>query len=144
MNKAARLFAVLAFIGVLAASPVLASSQKSIVGSWQSRVASSPTSLFTFNADGTLTGSANSALASGGHGVWRKTGPNQWVAKNVGFIYDTNGNAEFILEAEFDFVLNAGGNTASSPNIVVTLKTLDGTVVSVTTLSSTLTRISLD
>lgn len=144
MYKAARLFAVLALVGVLATAPAMASSQKSIVGTWQSQVASLPTSLFTFNADGTLTGSANTAQASGGHGVWRKTGPNQWEAKNVGFLYGADGNAEYILEAEFDFVLNAGGNTASSPNIVVTLKALDGTVVSVTTLSSTLTRISLD
>lgn len=130
---------------LLIATPTFADSPRSIVGTWAASVAGVPTSLFTFAADGTLTAAANTSAASGGHGVWVKTGSRSYQGKNVSFLYNaTTGAAEFVLESQFDFVVSNDGNSAASPNIVVTIKLLDGTVVNTFTTSSTLSRVTLD
>ena len=145
MNKAARLIAVLGLVlvSVVAAAPAMASSPNSIVGSWTVSVDGLGLSgLFTFNQEGTLTASATNQSFSGSHGVWTKTGGRSYLVKQVSFVY-SGGVATSIWESEFSFNLDASGNAATS-SIVVTIKQLDGTVVSSFTGTGSAQRIQLD
>lgn len=145
MNKAARLFAVLGLVlACVLATPAMASSPNSIVGSWTASVDTLGISgLFTFNQDGTTTASATNQSFSGSHGVWTKTGSRQYFVKQVSFVYGATGVAESIWESEFEFNISASGDSATS-EIVVTIKQLDGTVISTFSGTGTAERIKID
>lgn len=144
MNKAARLFAVLGLVlACVLATPAMASSPNSIVGSWTASVDTlGVTGLFTFNQDGTMTASATNQSFSGSHGVWTKTGGRSYFAKQVSFVY-SGGVATTIWESEFSFNIDSSGNAAAT-EIVVTIKQLDGTVVSTFSSPGSAERIQLD
>ena len=144
MYKAARLFAVLGLVlACVLATPAMASSPNSIVGSWTASVDTlGVTGLFTFNQDGTMTASATNQSFSGSHGVWTKTGGRSYFAKQVSFVY-SGGVATTIWESEFSFNIDSSGNAAAT-EIVVTIKQLDGTVVSTFSSPGSAERIQLD
>ena len=146
MNKAARLFAVLGLVlaCVLAATPAMASSSKSIVGSWTASVDTLGISgLFTFNQEGTMTASATNQSFSGSHGVWSKTGSRRYFVKQISFVFGATGVAESIWESEFEFNIDSSGDSATT-EIVVTIKQLDGTVISTFSGTGTAERIEID
>ena len=121
----------------------MASSPNSIVGSWTASVDTlGVTGLFTFNQDGTMTASATNQSFSGSHGVWTKTGGRSYFAKQVSFVY-SGGVATTIWESEFSFNIDSSGNAAAT-EIVVTIKQLDGTVVSTFSSPGSAERIQLD
>ena len=144
MYKAARLFAVLGLVlACVLATPAMASSPNSIVGSWTASVDTlGVTGLFTFNQDGTMTASATNQSFSGSHGVWTKTGSRSYFVKQVSFVY-SGGVATTIWESEFSFNIDSSGNAATT-EIVVTIKQLDGTVVSTFSSPGSAERIQLD
>lgn len=144
MFKAARLFAVLGLVlACVLATPAMASSPNSIVGSWTASVDTlGVTGLFTFNQDGTMTASATNQSFSGSHGVWTKTGGRSYFVKQVSFVY-SGGVATTIWESEFSFNIDSSGNAATT-EIVVTIKQLDGTVVSTFSSPGSAERIQLD
>ena len=147
MSHRNQIFSVLAILLLaLVATPAFAGGPK-IVGSWQatSTVDGSTDSaplLATFGKDGTLVSTGPSTANSVAHGAWKKTGPRQFSATIVFFVYDANGNADLKVTTNDEYQVSQNGQTYTSV-FEATLSTLDGTVIGVVTGTSSGTRINV-
>lgn len=140
-------FSVLALLLLaLVATPALADNP-GIVGSWQATSVVDGTTdvaalLATFGKDGTLTSTGPSIANSVAHGAWKKTGPGQYSATIVFFVYDGDGNASLKVTTNDEYQVSQDGESYTSV-FEATLATLDGTTIGTVTGTSSGTRINV-
>ncbi len=107
-----------------------------LVGAWEvtaSRAKGVGKNLLTFSSDGTFFRSGDAhPVVSGGHGAWKRTGPNQFNASYVSFTFDPSGKWVGVNRNNLQLTLAEDGNgfqgTVKSSN-----RDLEDKVVSTTT-----------
>ena len=117
----------------------------SLAGTWQLTTTidgQATTSLFTFNDDGNVIGTAPLAAFGTAHGVWEKTGNNSFSSTHLAFIFDDSGVASLILKANGDYELTS--NNTFTLDFVQEISLPDGTPVDTLAGSGTGTRIVLE
>ena len=76
-------------------NPPLQAQAPTLVGAWEvtaRRAAGVGKNLLTFSSDGTFYRSGDThPVLSGGHGAWKKVGPNLYQASYVAFTFDSSG-----------------------------------------------------
>jgi hypothetical protein len=84
-----------------------------IVGSWSVTDPNNPNfhALSTFFDDGLFVASPASAMTSGGHGVWIKTGPHEFVVTFLLFGRGPAGNPVTLIKRQEQTTLSNDGNT---------------------------------
>lgn len=140
------LFLVLAL--TLLAAPAFAGGGNKLIGSWQAVSVTDGTGdtnelLVSFHKDRTLVSTPPSNALSVAHGTWKKTGARHFASTLVFFIFDANGNANLRATNNSDYEVSQDGQTYTSV-FETRIETLDGTLVTTVTGTSTGERIGVE
>jgi hypothetical protein len=89
-------------------------SSPTLVGAWEvtvNRASGVGKNLLTFSSDGTFFRSGDThPVLSGGHGAWKLTGPNQFNASYVAFVFDKSGKWTGVNRNNLQINLGPDGN----------------------------------
>ena len=124
---------LIAFSGMVNASP-----PTNLVGSWSCELGGDIFAFANFNQDNTLATSSALSNVSSAHGTWLRTGLTTFVSKDLAFIYDSGGAAEFIQTVEADIAMSDNDNLTST--LEITIAVVDGVVVSTDSVPVSCTR----
>lgn len=95
-------------------STIQAASSPTLVGAWEVtaiRARGVGKNLLTFSSDGTFFRSGDThPVLSGGHGVWKLVGPNQYNASYVAFSFDQSGKWIGVNRNNLQLSLSPDGN----------------------------------
>ena len=87
----------------------------SLVGAWEvtvRRASGVGKNLLTFSSDGTFFRSGDThPVLSGGHGAWKKVGPNLYQASYVAFTFDAGGKWTGVNRNNLELRLGDDGNS---------------------------------
>jgi hypothetical protein len=131
---------------------ILEPQKTAIVGSWLGVSSEGNRLIQTYNADGTMHGSAQTEVSTipalgvltPGHGVWTHLGSRQFGFTAMGILYDINTGAYLgMLRARALLILNDAGDQMSGTDKVEVFDP-DGNLVFAATGSTTFTRIKFE
>ena len=110
-----------------------------LVGSWKCNAVDVPGMfLVNFNEGGTFTASGHDLTTSVNYGVWKRAGLKTFESKDLAFIYDENGTAEFIQETKGITTMSDNDNLTAILDI--TIYDLDDNKISEDSVSLCCTR----
>jgi hypothetical protein len=113
-----------------------------LVGSWRCESDGTVSFLVTFNLGGVFTASGNQLYTSVNHGAWQRTGLRTFSSTDLAFIYDPDGNAEYIQVT--DAITTMSDNNNLTADFEITIRDLAGNVVETATASAVCNRIEVN